>query len=78
MIGGMVLAITLPLWGQGKKTVVEKGIVSRTVEEYFIEEGLDEPVVESVEKYNEKGELTEVQEFNKMGEVKKWERYGYD
>ena len=78
MIGSLAFAIALPLWGQGKKTIVEKGIVSRTVEEYFIEEGLDEPVVESVEKYNEKGELSEVQEFNRKGELKKWERYGYD
>ena len=78
LIGSLAIAIALPLWGQGKKTIVEKGIVTRTVEEYFIAEGMDEPVVESVEKYNEEGELAEVQEFNRKGELKKWERYGYD
>jgi hypothetical protein len=78
MIGGLVLALTFPLAGQGKKTIAEKGIVSRTVEEYFIGEGMNEPVVESVEKYNEKGELTELRELNRKGDVKKWERYVYD
>lgn len=75
---GMLLGLAVTSFGQGKKTMKEKGIVSRTVKEYFIEEGMDEPVVESVEKYNERGELSEIQEFNKRGEVKRWERYVYD
>lgn len=72
LIGGALVS------GQGKKTIREKNIASVTVQEYFLEEGMDKPVVESVERYNEEGELIEVQEFNKRGEIKKWEKYGYD
>ena len=64
--------------GQGKKTIKDKGITSITVNEYFIEEGMDEPVVESIEKYNEEGELIEIQVFNKRGEYKLWEKYVYN
>lgn len=66
------------LMGQSKKIIREKGIKSMTVNEYFIEEGMNEPVVETIEKYNEEGELIEIQEFNKRGEVKLWEKYAYD
>ena len=65
-------------FGQGKKTIRELGITSLTVQEYFLDEGMDEPVVESIEKYNEEGELIELQEFNKYGEVKRWEKYVYN
>lgn len=74
----MLLFLLIPAFGQGKKAIREKGIVSKTVQEYFIEEGLDKPVVESIEKYNEGGELVEIQEFNRSGEVKRWERYTYN
>ena len=63
---------------QGTKTIKEKKIAVKTVNEYFIEEGLDEPVVESIERYNEQGELVELKEMNRKGEIKRWERYGYD
>lgn len=64
--------------GQSKKIIREKKIVSTTVHEYFIEEGMDEPVVESIEKYNESGDLIEIQEFNKREEIRKWEKYAYN
>lgn len=63
--------------GQGKKTIREKKITSITVNEYFIEEGMDEPVVESIEKFNEEGDLVEIQVFNKKGDYKRWEKYVY-
>jgi hypothetical protein len=63
---------------QGTKTIKEKKIASRTVNEYFIEEGQDEPVVESIERYNQEGALVEVKEMNRKGEIKKWEKYLYD
>jgi len=63
---------------QGSKTIREKKIETKTVHEYFIEEGYDEPVVESIEKYNEAGDVVELQEFNKGGEVKRWEKYAYN
>ena len=65
-------------YGQSKKKIREKKIISCTVDEYFIEEGMDEPVVESIEKFNEKGDLIEIQVFNKREEVKKWEKYVYN
>jgi len=64
--------------GQSKKTIRKKKIVSVTVNEYFLKEGMDKPAVESIEKYNREGEIVELQEFNKKGEVKKWEKYFYD
>jgi hypothetical protein len=63
---------------QGKKIIKEKGIATITVNEYFIGEGMDEPVVESIEKFNEDGERVEIREFNKKGETKRWEKYLYD
>jgi len=64
--------------GQDASKIQEKKIAARTVYEYFVEEGLDEPVVESVERYNERGDLLEIKEFNSKGEVKRWEKYDYD
>jgi IMP dehydrogenase/GMP reductase len=77
---GLVFLLTLstPGYGQSKKMIRDKGIISVTVREYFIEEGMDKPVVESVEKYNGEGELIEIQEFNRLGEMSKWEKYAYD
>jgi hypothetical protein len=74
----MFLLVSGSLMGQKSSTIVEKEIVSRTVYEYFIEEGMDEPVVESIETFNERGDLTELKEFNSKGEVKRWEKYSYD
>lgn len=64
--------------GQDASKIQEKKIAARTVYEYFVEEGMDEPVVESVERYNERGDLLEIKEFNSKGEVKRWEKYDYD
>jgi YD repeat-containing protein len=79
-ITGLIIIFCLAVsgYGQSKKTIREKGINSITVQEYFIEEGMDEPLVESVEKFNEQGDLIELQEYNRRGEVTKWERYAYD
>jgi YD repeat-containing protein len=74
----ILLGLALTLSGQSKKTIREKGITSQTVWEYFIEEGMEEPVVESIERYDEQGELVEIQEFNRLGEIRKWEKYVYD
>jgi hypothetical protein len=73
-----VISFGTAVSGQSKKKVKEYGIVSRTVEEYFLEDGMDEPVVETFEAFNEDGELIEIREYNRRGEVKKWEKYGYD
>jgi len=78
-LGTMVLlSVALSAMGQGAKTIQEKKISGRTVYEYLVDEGRDEPVVESVEKYDEQGHLLELKEFNRKGEVKRWEKYAYD
>lgn len=74
----VMLALVSALSGQDRKEIRDLGIVSKTTHEYFIEEGLDEPLVESIESFNEDGELIEVKEFNKRGEITRWEKYGYD
>lgn len=74
----LLMAVTVYATGQSKKTIREEGIASITVQEYFLEEGMDEPVVESIEKFNEDGELVEIKEYNKKGDIKRWERYVYD
>jgi YD repeat-containing protein len=66
------------LFSQSKKTIREKGIVSITVNEYFLEEGMDEPVIESIERFNKDGELVEIKELNRRGEVRRWEKYKYN
>lgn len=85
MTAGKLLSILLFMvymvsnsYGQGKKTIRELGIKSKTVHEYFIEEGIDKPVIEVVENYDVNGELVEAKEFNKRGEIRKWEKYLYD
>ena len=67
-----------PVLGQSTKIIKEKKITTLTVQEYFIDEGMDEPVVESIERFNERGDLIEIQEFNSRGDVKLWEKYAYD
>ena len=76
-----ILAMTLfsvPVRGQSKKTIREKKIASRTVQEYFLDEGMDQPVIESIESYDAEGNLLEIKEFSSRGDVKLWEKYSYD
>ena len=74
----VLLSVAVTLMGQSAKTIQEKKISGRTVYEYFVDEGLDEPVVESIEKFDEQGQLLELKEFSRKGEVKKWEKYSYN
>jgi hypothetical protein len=74
----MCLLVTGPLAAQSKKTIEEKGIITRTVHEYFEEEGIDKPVLESIERFNEQGYLLEIKEMSRKGDVKLWEKYVYD
>jgi len=74
----ILMGLQIPGLGQSKKEIREKGIEKIIVQEYFLEEGLDEPVVESEEIYNVGGELVEIKEMNRSGEVRRWEKYSYD
>jgi hypothetical protein len=73
----LLVSVTV-ISAQGSKTIREKKITTVTVDEYFIEEGYDEPVVESIETFNEAGDVVEIREFNKGGEVKRWKKYTYN
>lgn len=74
-----VLAM-LPALGyaQSEEIISKKKIASQTVYEYFIEEGIKNPVIERIEKYDRSGNMTEEKEMNKLGEVRLWVRYKYD
>lgn len=65
------------LMAQSAEVVKEKKIVSTTVYEYFVEEGLDEPAIESIENFNDQGQLLEIKEYDNKGAVKRWEKYAY-
>ncbi len=71
MLGGTLAA-------QGAKTLKSKQISSITVYEHFIEDGEKEPVVESIERYDANGQMVEVKEINRKGDVRKWEKYVYN
>jgi len=73
-----MLGLSASVFGQDRKDIRDREIGSRTVNEYFIEEGIKEALIESFQKYNEDGEVIEVKEFNKRGEITLWEKYAYD
>ena len=75
---GILLMVAAATSAQDTKTIKEKKIAVKTVNEYFLEEGQDEPVVESIERYNEEGQLVELKEMNRKGNIKRWEKYLYD
>ena len=77
-LAGILMMVAGTTYAQGTKTIKEKKIAVKTVNEYFIEEGQDEPVVESIERYNEEGQLVELKELNRKGDIKRWEKYLYD
>jgi hypothetical protein len=78
VLAGVLLFVGTTISAQSKKTIRTKNISTQTVHEYFIEEGYKDPVVESIEKYNEGGDVLEIKVFNKGGEVKQWEKYAYN
>lgn len=74
----LTLGLTATISAQDRKDIRDAGIVSRTVNEYFIEEGIKDALIESFQRYNEDGEVIEIKEFNKRGEITLWEKYAYD
>lgn len=76
----LALLLLLPglLVAQGRKELRENKVVRQTVYEYFIAEGLKDPVVEVIETYDERGNIVEFKQFNKVGEIKLWQQFKYD
>jgi len=71
LLGGTIL-------GQSAEIIKEKKIASRSIYEYFVEEGITEPLLESFEMYDAEGNLLEIKELNSKGEVKLWQKFSYD
>lgn len=63
---------------QGKKTIKNLHLKSQTVYEYFIAEGLKDPVIESIEVYDSTGNVIEFKEFSSEGDIKNWQTFKYD
>jgi len=78
LFAGIFMFLAVPMLGQSTKIIKEKKIASRSIYEYFVEEGIDEPLLESYEKYDTVGNLLEIKELNSKGEVKLWQKYVYD
>jgi hypothetical protein len=78
LLTGTFMLLAGPILGQSTKIIKEKKIASQSIYEYFVEEGIDEPLLESYEKYDEAGNLLEIKELNSKGEVKLWEKYVYN
>ena len=65
-------------FAQGKKTIRENKVESKTTLEYFIDEGRKEPVTESIEIFDARGNTIELKEYNSDGELKKWQLSTFD
>lgn len=72
------LCFPLLTFAQGSKTIKQHNIEKQTVLEYFIAEGLSKPVLEKEEVYDADGNVIELKELNKFGDVKLWQTYRYD
>jgi hypothetical protein len=78
LLTGTFMLLAGPILGQSTKIIKEKKIASQSIYEYFVEEGIDEPLLESYEKYDAEGNLLEIKELNNKGEVKLWQKFVYD
>ena len=78
LLTGAFVLMAGHLMAQSAEIVKEKKIVSTTVYEYFVEEGLDEPAIESLKNFNDQGQLLEIKEYDNKGAVKRWEKYVYN
>jgi hypothetical protein len=74
----LIFFIPILTFGQGKKTIASKQIASQTVYEYFVSEGLKEPVIETIEVYDSVGNVIEQKEFNSEGDLKNWQKFKFD
>lgn len=64
--------------GQGRKDIIRNEVKTQVVNEYFIAEGIKAPSIERFQAYDAMGNVIEIKEFNKEGDVKLWERYEFN
>lgn len=79
-IGLLILIIVIPIscFSQSRKDIKKKQLQSKSVYEYFIEEGIKDPVLETYEVYDTTGNVIELKEVSKEGVVKSWQKFSYD
>jgi len=78
LMTGTFMLLAGTILGQSTEIIKEKKIASQSIYEYFVEEGIDEPLLESYEKYDTEGKVLEIKELNSKGEVKLWQKFVYD
>lgn len=65
-------------YSQSKKDIKEAGVISRTENTVKSEKGSSQSFVESVEKYDENGNKTEVIEYKSNGDIVSQIQYSYN
>ncbi|HDR67523.1 MAG TPA: hypothetical protein ENN61_00575 [Bacteroidaceae bacterium] len=75
----LTFVLTAPaVISQDRKDIRDHNVKSQVVYEYFLGEGYNEPVIEQKQTFDENGEVTEVVQYNRKGEITLWEKYKYD
>ena len=63
---------------QSKKEIRDAGVTKRVVKEIAYEKGFTTPMIEEENKYDAKGNLTEIKEISSDGKITNWMKYEYD
>jgi competence protein ComGC len=74
----LVTALPFACFSQSRKDIKKMQLQSKSVYEYFIEEGIKDPVLETYEVYDTTGNVIELKELNSEGLVKTWQKFAYD
>lgn len=74
----LLLLVPAFAYAQSEEVISAKKIESQTVYEYFVEEGIKNPLIERIEKYDKSGNMILEKEMNKLGEVRLWKEYKFD
>ncbi len=65
-------------FGQKKSKIIDKGISNIKTYEQRLDKGIDTKFIIKEESYNQQGNLIELRETSRKGEIKLWEKYKYD
>lgn len=74
----LLIALSLAVSGQDRKTIKEKGISEIKTYEQKLERGIEDKFVVEIEKFDKKGRTIELKETSRKGEVDSWVKYKYD
>jgi len=70
--------VSLNVNGQNKKKLIENGVKEIKVYEQKLSSGFDDKYITELSQYDDKGQIIELKQTNRKGEVKRWEKYVYD